>query len=507
MSLVGVLLFSPLQRLYAEFDAVVLRAAARARSPVLNEIASVVDVLASRWTIRILRWGTILILIAFRRWRQLLVFTGALIALEIVSYQLSLFIGRPRPFDVSIIAPWTGFAMPSRPLASIAVTLVGMLYALVPHGRIRDVGKLIVGGVLVVLVAARVELGVDHFSGATFGAVLGVAIALTSFRLFAPNEAFPVTYRRGKAAHLDVGGRRGDAIVEALRDQLGLDVIDVRPVGLAGSGGSTPVRLTVADDGGHRHLFAKLYSMTHVRSDRWYKLGRQILYGALEDETPFASVRRFVEYEDYALRLLYDEGFPSPRPYGVVEITPEREYMIVMEFFDGAVEIGEATVDQTVIDEGLALVRKMWDLGVAHRDVKPANLMVQSGHLRLIDVFFVQVRPSPWRQAVDLANMMLTLALRSDAETVYERATRAFTPEEIAEAFAATRGVASPTQLRTMLKQDERDLLTEFRALAPRRKPIAIQRWSVRRAIVTVAVVLAALIAMSLLASNWAVFA
>ena len=66
----------------------------------------------------------------------------------------------------------------------------------------------------------------------------------------------------------------------------------------------------------------------------------------------------------------------------------------------------------------------MWDVGLAHRDIKPANLMVQDDELRLIDVFFVQVRPSPWRQAVDLANMMLVLALRTDAPRVYEHALR-----------------------------------------------------------------------------------
>jgi tRNA A-37 threonylcarbamoyl transferase component Bud32 len=125
--------------------------------------------------------------------------------------------------------------------------------------------------------------------------------------------------------------------------------------------------------------------------------------------------------------------------------------MIVMEFFDGAVEIGEAEIEDGVIDQGLALVRQLWEAGLAHRDVKPANLMVRDGELKLIDVFFVQVRPSPWRQAVDLANMMLVLALRSDAERVYERALRYFTEDEIAEAFAAARGVASPTQLRTEL--------------------------------------------------------
>jgi serine/threonine-protein kinase RIO1 len=188
--------------------------------------------------------------------------------------------------------------------------------------------------------------------------------------------------------------------------------------------------MTVAttDDEPDRYVFAKLYAKNHVRADRWYKLGRTILYGALEDETPFGTVRRFVEYEDYTLRLMYDEGLPAPKPYGIVEITPEREYMIVMEFFDDAVEIGDAEVSDHVIDEGLELVRRMWDIGLAHRDIKPANLMVQGDELRLIDVFFVQVRPSPWRQAVDLANMMMVLALRSDAPRVYEHALRYFTP-------------------------------------------------------------------------------
>jgi tRNA A-37 threonylcarbamoyl transferase component Bud32 len=244
-----------------------------------------------------------------------------------------------------------------------------------------------------------------------------------------------------------------------------------------------------------------------VRADRWYKLGRTLAYGALEDETRFTSVRRFVEYEDYALRLLQDLGLPSPRAYGVVEITPEREYMIVMEFFDGAVEISEAEIDESVIDQGLQLIRKLWDEGLAHRDIKPANLMVRGSELKLIDVFFVQVRPSPWRQAVDLANMMVVLALRSDAETVYRRALNWFTEDEIAEGFAAARGVAIPTQLYSEMKRDGRDLLTQFRELAPARTPVAIQRWSIRRVLLTAVVAVAFLLSVLLVVNNWAVFA
>jgi hypothetical protein len=102
---------------------------------------------------------------------------------------------------------------------------------------------------------------------------------------------------------------------------------------------------------------------------------------------------------------------------------------------------------------------------------------------------------------VDLGNMLLVLALRTDVRNVYERAQRVFSIDEITEAFAAARGVASPTQLRTVLKQDGRDLIEEFRALGPERRPITIQRWSVRRVALALALVVALVIAVSQLAT------
>jgi len=58
-----------------------------------------------------------------------------------------------------------------------------------------------------------------------------------------------------------------------------------------------------------------------------------------------------------------------------------------------------------------------------------------------------------------------------------------------------------------MLKQDGRDLVGEFRALAPERKPVSIQRWSVRRVIRTAGVLLLALVALLVVVSNWTAFA
>jgi membrane-associated phospholipid phosphatase/tRNA A-37 threonylcarbamoyl transferase component Bud32 len=508
IAFIGIVIFPTIEQWFEKWDHTRQLWVVNHRQPWLTDISKVVNVLAAAWTIRVLRWSVILVLVIFRRWRHLFVFLGAVIVTEIVTYVTANILTRPRPLGIPILADWQGYSMPSRPIAGLAVTAVGLAYALVVAGKPRSIAKLVIGVTLLALGLARVYLGVDHPSDAGAGAIFGVAVAVAMFRWFAPNDIFPVTYRRGKAAHLDVGGRRGEAIVAAIRDQLGLDVLDIKPVGLEASGGSTPLRIKVARDrsGPERYVFAKLYAKNHVRADRWYKLGRTILYGALEDETPFQSVRRFVEYEDYTLRILYELGAPTPKPYGIVEITPEREYMIVMEFFEGAVEIGEAEIDDQVIEQGIALIRMMWDTGLAHRDIKPANLMVRESDLKLIDVFFVQVRPSPWRQAVDLANMMLVLALRSDAERVYQAALRSFTQDEIAEAFAATRGVASPTQLRNELKRDGRDLLEQFRSFVPEREPISIQRWSVRRVLLTLAVAMAAFLAAGMILSNWTAF-
>jgi membrane-associated phospholipid phosphatase/tRNA A-37 threonylcarbamoyl transferase component Bud32 len=453
--------------------------------------------IGSWWVLYTLMYGLVLALLVLRRWRHLIVWLVVAYLASYLTLGLAAFARRPRPFGVDLRSSWGGWAMPSVQVAFLTAGLMAVLYTLVPDGRWRNLGKWVVVGLITLVAVARMALGVDAPSDVLVGVGIGVTIPLLLFRRFTPNEAYPVAYRRGRSAHLDIGGARGQAIRRALEDQLGLIVQDVKPFGLAGSAGSTPLRITVAGDP-PTVLFGKLYAQSHLRSDRWYKLGRELLYGRLEDEKPFNTVRRLVQQEDYALHKLHAAGLPSPTPFGFVELTPEREYLLVAEFFDGAVELGEAEVDQGVIDDGLGIIRKLWDAGLAHRDIKPANLLVRDHRMLLIDVAFVEARPSPWRQAVDLANMMLCLALRCGPERVYRRALQYFTVQEITEGFAAARGLALPSQLRHLLRSQGRDLHAEFVRLLPRPpRPIRIQRWSGRRiglwALILALVVLAAL--------------
>jgi tRNA A-37 threonylcarbamoyl transferase component Bud32 len=462
-------------------DEAVVRWLAGLEAPGLVALLRGLAHVGSWWVLYTASSGLLLVLLVLRRWRHLIVWWVAWNLVLIVTVGLAAIARRPRPFGVDLRASWGGWALPSMPVTLFAVLMVGILYTLVPEGRWRNTGKWVATGLVALVGLARVALGVEAPSDVLLGVGIGVTIPLLLFRRFAPSEVFPVAYRRGRSAHLDIGGARGQALRRALEDQLGLVVQEVKPFGLAGSAGSTPMRITVKGDP-PRQLFGKLYAQSHLRSDRWYKLGRELLYGRLEDEKPFHTVGRLVQQEDYALRLMRDHGLPSPAPFGFVELTPEREYLLVTEFFDGAVELGEAEVDDQVIDDGLGIIRKLWDAGLAHRDIKPANLLVRQGRLLLIDVAFVEARPSPWRQAVDLANMMLCLALRSSPQRVYERALRQFSVDEITEGFAAARGLALPSQLRRLLREQGRDLHAEFVRLLPTApQPIRVQRWSARR--------------------------
>ena len=390
--------------------------------------------------------------LVFRRWRHFFTLVGAIAIVSVVGTLTYRSVDRSRPFDVTTIGDWEGFAMPSFPLASATVVMLAIAYTLVVPGTPRTVAKVAATVVIVALSAARLYLAVDHPFDVVVTVALAVGVVVNMFRFCTPNEVFPVTYRRARSAHLDLRGRRGDAIRQAVRDQFGFVVTEIEPIGWQWSSASTPLRLCVGIDP-DRYVFGKLYAMSHVRADRWYKLGKTLRYGRLEDEAPFQSVRRLVQNEDHMLRLLHDVGIKSARAIGIVRLGPLREYLLLTEYFDGATEINEAEVDDGVIDEGLALVRQLWTAGLAHRDIKPANLLIKDRHMFVIDVGLVEIAPTRWRQGVDLANMMLVLALSSDTNRVYRRALRFFSAEEIAEAFAAARGITCPVSCAPCSRQ------------------------------------------------------
>src|SRR6266516_1150399 len=194
-------------------DDAVVRWLAGLRAPGLVGVWRALAALSSWWVLNgvLAGWGVALLVL--RRFRHLII---VLILVQLVSMVVEDWVGpivqRPRPFGVVIRAGWGGWALPSIQVAYFAFGLVVILYALLPEGRWRNLGKT-VAAVLVALTAlGRIALGADPPTGVLVGVAIGVAIPLVAFRLFAPSAVFPVAYRRGRSAHLDVGGARGVAV-------------------------------------------------------------------------------------------------------------------------------------------------------------------------------------------------------------------------------------------------------------------------------------------------------
>ena len=372
-------------------DPAVLNALVDLRSDLLIDLAEVFAWFASATGIVVLRLVLALILISVRRWRHLAVALGSFVLMDtlvlLVRFEL------PAPGVDVLVAPASGTYYLPRLGDRVDVDHArGDAHEPRTGRSTQDPRR---GGGHRVRAPRRVLASpVGHGLSVRRPVLRAPRVRRRGvvYGWLAPEESFPVSYRRGgSAAHLELAGARTRAVVDAMRAQLGMEITEVKPFGQEGSGGSTPLLMTTADG---TRLFGKILATSHVRSDRWYRIGRTIMYGRLEDETSFTSVRKLIEYEDYALRLLADEGFDVARTYGLVELTPHREYLLPTQFFEGAETLGHAEVTDAVIDDGLALVRRLWDAGLAHRDIKPANLLVVGGRMQVIDVSGLEIRPS-----------------------------------------------------------------------------------------------------------------
>ena len=281
------------------------------RTPALVDIAKFLDGLTEPLAVWIIRVAILVLAAFFARWRHLFTLLALYVVVDFLDTILA--VQRPAPEGVTVLSNNAATAFPSLPVAALAVTLFGATMVLAPSGRPRRLARAGAFVLIGLVVLARLLLAADYPIDAVYSLLLGWIVVGFAFAFFVPEDVFPVSYARGgKAAHLDLGGARGDAIVAAVGDQLGFTVTEIEPFGLAGSGGSSPLRMRVAELDGH--LFGKIYATSHLRADRWYKVGRTILYGQLEDEVPLGSVRRLALYEDYALRLLRDVGSASRPP-------------------------------------------------------------------------------------------------------------------------------------------------------------------------------------------------
>ena len=212
-------------------------------------------------------------------------------------------------------------------------------------------------------------------------------------------------------------------------------------------------------------LFVKLVGRRHRDADLLYKLWRFVVFREVEDEAPFATPKQQVEHEAYLSLLAQRAGvrvpslrFAVPAGDGYVTLVQDWVTGRSLELLDPAV------VDDHLLRSVWREVAKLHEAGIAHRDLRLANILVGTdGRPWLVDFGYAQAAASERHRGKDVAELLASLACIVGVRRTVAAAAGVLDPVELVAALPLLQPLALSVTTRAALRR-QRGVLDELRA-------------------------------------------
>jgi undecaprenyl-diphosphatase len=293
---------------------------------------------------------------------------------------------------------------------------------------------------------AQIYLGTAYLSDAIGGVALGFSIgAGVLLVLGAP------------------GGNLSAAAVERALSEAGIEVAEARRASVDARG-SAPFFVTTRDG---QHLFAKAVGREQRNADLLFKASRIVLYRQLEDEVPYVSPKQQIEHEALLSLLAERAGVRTP-PIVVTTGAPDGATLLAMKRISGRGldDLAEGDTQAAPLDQIWEQVHLLRAAGIAHRDLRQANVLVDSnGAPWLIDFGFAEIGASQRRLNQDICEMLASLACLVGPEAALTSAIKVLGTDAALAAMPLLQPAALSTATRTDLKAHP-GLLGEIRRTA-----------------------------------------
>ncbi|MEV0730725.1 flippase-like domain-containing protein [Polymorphospora sp. NPDC050346] len=250
--------------------------------------------------------------------------------------------------------------------------------------------------------------------------------------------------------------RSADRIQRALRDQ-GVDVARLEAVD-GDARGSRPWKAVTGDG---RHLFVKVTGGEQRDADWLYKLYRRIRYRNIADEPPYLTAGQKTEHEALMSLLAERAGVRTP---GVVTIAtgPDGDGVLVQPFVDArSLDASGTPPSPAVLADACRQVALLHRAGLAHRDLRAANILRDDSRVHLVDLSFGAGNATPDQRARDLVELLVTLAGLAGAAPAVTAAVEQLGPEAVADSLPYLQRPLLSRAGRGIL-HDHPDLLTEI---------------------------------------------
>ncbi|MFJ6194834.1 lysylphosphatidylglycerol synthase domain-containing protein [Micromonospora sp. NPDC092111] len=295
-------------------------------------------------------------------------------------------------------------------------------------------GHVAVASALGLVVARTVP---RHRRGYVWAVVLLVAVARVHVGAHLPADAiggFLVGWLAVCLTRLLVGRAGPQQSAGGVRRMLrrrGIHVTGLEPI--AGDArGSRPWQATTAEG---RRLFVKATGGEQRDADWAYKVYRRIRYRNVEDEPPYVTAKQKNEHEAYLSLLTARAGVRTPA-FVTVVTGRNGDALLVQEFVDGQpLSAVGGELAPAVLSEICRQVALLHRAGLAHRDLRAANIMLRGGDAYLVDLSFGTDNAPADQQARDIVELLVTLACRADARTVVAAAVQQFGAGPVADSL------------------------------------------------------------------------
>ncbi len=268
--------------------------------------------------------------------------------------------------------------------------------------------------VIVVVAVARVHVGAHLPLDAVGGFLVGwLAVCLT--RLVVG----------------EVGPERSAASLRRALRRRGLDVTRLEPL-IGDARGSWPWRALTADG---RPLFVKLSGGQQRDADWAYKLYRRLRFRHVADEPPYLSAKQQSEHETYLTLLAERAGVRVPEVVTTATL-PGGDAVLVQEFVDAApLRSTVGPLPLAAVADVCRQVALLHRAGIAHRDLRAANILLAGRTAHLVDLGFgVDGAPAD-QQARDLVELLVALAGRVDPAAVVDVAMAQLGAAQVADSL------------------------------------------------------------------------
>lgn len=262
----------------------------------------------------------------------------------------------------------------------------------------------------------------------------------------------------GEAAGALVAVVAGTASRQIRRDELlaGLERARLPIVQLERHGGdargSQPWTAELATG---RSVFVKVEAVDELRAAQLFRMWRRVRLKDPGDERAPSSVRRSSEHEAFVSQRAQVAGVRTPSVMAIGVLPEDRGVFTVFESVDGITFDEAEGISDSALRSAWSQIGVLRRAGIAHRDLRAANLMCVDDDVWVIDFGFAEVAADDELLDRDVAEFLASSAALVGAERAVDSAVAVLGPDVVAEAIPWMQPLAVSNATRVVLSKDD----------------------------------------------------